>query len=188
MQTLGFPIKTQLTLRAAAGRQSHAGVFAQAMGEIHAILPDGQVVKNIDVFKRLYEAVGLGWVYRCALDWLMSSLTPCGTCLFEQVEAGPGSKRDCPLTKYQPVQICRDRAIATSSRCYIRCLVRPCPLLVLRYHVLTGKAQDHGRQLAVGCSLQRPGRRARYRLPITGRPDLATVLEQRSNKTCRSSS
>ena len=40
------------------------------MGEIHAILPDGQVIKNIDVFKRLYEAVGLGWVYRCAQDWL----------------------------------------------------------------------------------------------------------------------
>ena len=34
------------------------------MGEIHAILPDGRVLTNIDVFKRLYEAVGLGWVYK----------------------------------------------------------------------------------------------------------------------------
>jgi len=42
----------------------------QAMGEIHAVLPDGQVIKNIDVFKRLYEAVGLGWVYRCAYGYL----------------------------------------------------------------------------------------------------------------------
>ena len=35
----------------------------QAMGEIHAILPDGRVVTNVEVFRRLYDAVGLGWVY-----------------------------------------------------------------------------------------------------------------------------
>ncbi len=35
----------------------------QAMGNIHAILPDGRVVTNVEVFRRLYEAVGLGWVY-----------------------------------------------------------------------------------------------------------------------------
>ena len=33
------------------------------MGKIHAILPDGEVVTNIEVFRRLYEAVGLGWVF-----------------------------------------------------------------------------------------------------------------------------
>lgn len=33
------------------------------MGTIHAILPDGEVVKNVEVFRRLYEAVGLGWIY-----------------------------------------------------------------------------------------------------------------------------
>lgn len=33
------------------------------MGNIHAILPDGKVVTNVEVFRRLYEAVGLGWVY-----------------------------------------------------------------------------------------------------------------------------
>ncbi len=33
------------------------------MGEIHAILPSGKVVTNVEVFRRLYEAVGLGWVY-----------------------------------------------------------------------------------------------------------------------------
>ena len=32
------------------------------MGKIHAILPNGEVVTNIEVFRRLYEAVGLGWV------------------------------------------------------------------------------------------------------------------------------
>ena len=38
----------------------------QAMGNIHAILPDGKVVTNVEVFKRLYEQVGLGWVYSFA--------------------------------------------------------------------------------------------------------------------------
>ena len=33
------------------------------MGSIHAILADGRVVRDVEVFRRLYEAVGLGWVY-----------------------------------------------------------------------------------------------------------------------------
>eukprot|EP00879_Flechtneria_rotunda_P019154 GHRR01020109.1.p1 GENE.GHRR01020109.1~~GHRR01020109.1.p1 ORF type:complete len:152 (+),score=51.95 GHRR01020109.1:364-819(+) len=37
--------------------------FHQAMERIHAILPDGTIVQDIEVFRRLYEAVGLGWVY-----------------------------------------------------------------------------------------------------------------------------
>lgn len=33
------------------------------MGKIHAILSDGTIVVGVEVFRRLYEAVGLGWVY-----------------------------------------------------------------------------------------------------------------------------
>ncbi|KNA08466.1 hypothetical protein SOVF_162300 [Spinacia oleracea] len=33
------------------------------MGKIHAILSDGTVVTNVEAFRKLYEAVGLGWVY-----------------------------------------------------------------------------------------------------------------------------
>eukprot|EP00884_Botryococcus_braunii_P009309 jgi/Botrbrau1/1837/Bobra.146_1s0031.1 len=44
--------------------EDNAGIsFEQAMGNIHAILADGTVVTNVEVFRRLYEAVGLGWVY-----------------------------------------------------------------------------------------------------------------------------
>ncbi|CAK9177324.1 unnamed protein product [Ilex paraguariensis] len=35
----------------------------EVMGRIHAILSDGAVVKNVEAFRKLYEAVGLGWVY-----------------------------------------------------------------------------------------------------------------------------
>jgi predicted DCC family thiol-disulfide oxidoreductase YuxK len=37
--------------------------YEQAMRRIHALLPDGTVVTDVEVFRRLYEAVGLGWIY-----------------------------------------------------------------------------------------------------------------------------
>ncbi|MDX2241234.1 MAG: DUF393 domain-containing protein [Leptolyngbyaceae cyanobacterium bins.302] len=37
--------------------------FATAMGRIHAVLPDGTVIKNVEVFRRVYEVLGMGWVY-----------------------------------------------------------------------------------------------------------------------------
>ena len=33
------------------------------MGSIHGVLPGGKVITNVDVFRKLYETVGLGWVY-----------------------------------------------------------------------------------------------------------------------------
>lgn len=37
--------------------------YETVMGRIHAIQSDGTVVTDIEAFRRLYEAVGLGWVY-----------------------------------------------------------------------------------------------------------------------------
>lgn len=37
--------------------------YDTVMGRIHAILSNGTVVTDIEAFRRLYEAVGLGWVY-----------------------------------------------------------------------------------------------------------------------------
>ena len=37
--------------------------FANAMGKIHAILPDGTVIKNVEVFRQVYERLGMGWIY-----------------------------------------------------------------------------------------------------------------------------
>jgi predicted DCC family thiol-disulfide oxidoreductase YuxK len=42
----------------------HGGVdFETAMGRIHAVLPDGTVIKNVEVFRRVYEILGMGWIY-----------------------------------------------------------------------------------------------------------------------------
>ncbi|KAI8529000.1 hypothetical protein RHMOL_Rhmol12G0191900 [Rhododendron molle] len=35
----------------------------EVMGRIHAILSDGTVVTDVEAFRKLYEAVDLGWVY-----------------------------------------------------------------------------------------------------------------------------
>lgn len=44
--------------------EENGGVsFQQAMGRIHAVLPGGTVVSGIEVFRNVYEALGMGWVY-----------------------------------------------------------------------------------------------------------------------------
>jgi len=43
------------------------GVTLQAMNaEIHAKLPDGSMLKGVEVLRLAYEAVGLGWVLRAS--------------------------------------------------------------------------------------------------------------------------
>ncbi|KAK8656164.1 hypothetical protein V6N13_108721 [Hibiscus sabdariffa] len=37
--------------------------YTTVMGRIHAILSDGTVVTDVEAFRKLYEQVGLGWVY-----------------------------------------------------------------------------------------------------------------------------
>jgi predicted DCC family thiol-disulfide oxidoreductase YuxK len=47
----------------------HGGVsFADAMGRIHGVMADGTVIKNVEVFRRVYEVLGMGWVY-AATRW-----------------------------------------------------------------------------------------------------------------------
>ncbi|MEO0348586.1 MAG: DUF393 domain-containing protein [Cyanobacteria bacterium P01_A01_bin.15] len=37
--------------------------FEAAMARIHAVLPDGTVIQNVDVFRRVYGVLGIGWMY-----------------------------------------------------------------------------------------------------------------------------
>jgi predicted DCC family thiol-disulfide oxidoreductase YuxK len=37
--------------------------FETAMGRIHAITNDGTIIRNVEVFRRVYEELGMGWVY-----------------------------------------------------------------------------------------------------------------------------
>jgi predicted DCC family thiol-disulfide oxidoreductase YuxK len=49
--------------------EEHGGVgFEDAMGRIHAVLPDGTVIRDVAVFRRVYEELGMGWIY-AATQW-----------------------------------------------------------------------------------------------------------------------
>ncbi|MBF2014709.1 MAG: DUF393 domain-containing protein [Rivularia sp. T60_A2020_040] len=48
--------------------------FETAMGRIHGVLPDGTVIKNVEVFRRVYEALGMGWVYAITKLPILGSL------------------------------------------------------------------------------------------------------------------
>lgn len=42
----------------------HGGVdFETAMGRIHAVLPNGTTIKNVEVFRQVYDILGIGWIY-----------------------------------------------------------------------------------------------------------------------------
>ncbi|MBE9203054.1 thiol-disulfide oxidoreductase DCC family protein [Synechocystis salina LEGE 06099] len=44
--------------------QDHGGVsFEDAMARIHAVKADGTVIKNVAVFREVYEVLGIGWLY-----------------------------------------------------------------------------------------------------------------------------
>ncbi|PWA62402.1 thiol-disulfide oxidoreductase DCC [Artemisia annua] len=42
---------------------NHGIDYETAMGKIRAVMADGTIVTNVEAFSKLYEAVGLGWVY-----------------------------------------------------------------------------------------------------------------------------
>ncbi len=44
--------------------KEHCGVdYKSAMGRIHAILPDGTIIRDIEAFRYVYEILGMGWLY-----------------------------------------------------------------------------------------------------------------------------
>ena len=49
--------------------EDNAGVdYETAMGRIHAILPSGDVITDVEVFRRTYNILGMGWIY-AATTW-----------------------------------------------------------------------------------------------------------------------
>ncbi|MCP9838567.1 DUF393 domain-containing protein [Cyanobium sp. N.Huapi 1H5] len=42
----------------------HGGItYAEAMGRMHALRSDGEVIRDVEVFRQAYGLVGLGWLY-----------------------------------------------------------------------------------------------------------------------------
>lgn len=44
--------------------EDHAGItYREAMGRIHAISAEGEILRDLAVFRSAYQLVGLGWLY-----------------------------------------------------------------------------------------------------------------------------
>ncbi|HEY9751800.1 MAG TPA: DUF393 domain-containing protein [Coleofasciculaceae cyanobacterium] len=37
--------------------------YETAMARIHAVLPDGTLIQNVEVFRQVYQILGIGWIY-----------------------------------------------------------------------------------------------------------------------------
>jgi predicted DCC family thiol-disulfide oxidoreductase YuxK len=56
--------------------------MAALMARIHGRLPDGTILEGVEVFRRVYEAVGLAWLARVSRWPGISALTEAGYALF----------------------------------------------------------------------------------------------------------
>ncbi len=48
--------------------------YETAMGRIHAILADGTVITDIEVFRQVYEILGIGWMYAATRNPLIEKI------------------------------------------------------------------------------------------------------------------
>lgn len=113
------------------------------MGSIHGILPGDKVITNVDVFRKLYEVVGLGWVYAITRIGFINTLANRYVIVFH---------------------------VSTSTCSFV-------------YHIAMSKSL-YKEDSCECCRVYALW--AKYRLPITGRPDIETVLRQRK-ETCKGS-
>ncbi|MFO0873530.1 MAG: DUF393 domain-containing protein [Phycisphaerales bacterium] len=63
----------------------HGLTMPQVIGAMHGILPDGSVVVGVEVFRRAYRAVGLGWLLAWTNWPLLRPLANAGYRLFARV-------------------------------------------------------------------------------------------------------
>ena len=59
--------------------KDNAGIdFETAMGRIHAILPNGEIIQGVEVFRQTYDILGIGWIYAITklpvFGWLAETL------------------------------------------------------------------------------------------------------------------
>jgi predicted DCC family thiol-disulfide oxidoreductase YuxK len=48
--------------------------FETAMGRIHAVLPNREIVRDVEVFRQIYDILGIGWIYAVTKLPLVGSL------------------------------------------------------------------------------------------------------------------
>ncbi|MBI1369641.1 MAG: DUF393 domain-containing protein [Planctomycetes bacterium] len=75
---------------------------AAVEGRMHGVLPDGRIVTGVEVFRRTYRAIGLGWLVAPTgwpvLRWVFDGLYA----VFAKVRPWLGRKRRCETDTCRP--------------------------------------------------------------------------------------
>ena len=83
----------------------------QVMARIHGVLPDGSVIEGLEVFRRVYAAVGLGWLLAPTRWPLLRGISEAGYRIFARNRLRwTGREADCDSGR---CQIPRDQANAS---------------------------------------------------------------------------
>jgi len=68
----------------------------QVMARIHGVLPDGSVIEGLEVFRRVYAAVGLGWLLAPTRWPLLRGISEAGYRIFSENRLRwTGREADC---------------------------------------------------------------------------------------------
>jgi len=74
----------------------------QVMARIHGVLPDGSVIEGLEVFRRVYAAVGLGWLLAPTRWPLLRGISEAGYRIFAQNRLRwTGREADCESGRCQ---------------------------------------------------------------------------------------
>ncbi|KMZ62760.1 Uncharacterized protein, mitochondrial [Zostera marina] len=86
--------------------------YETVMGRIHAILSDGTTVKDVEAFRKLYEEVGLGWMYSITKYEPIATIASLVYGIWAkyrlQITGRPSMEKIMELRKKNSVKLCRD--------------------------------------------------------------------------------
>ena len=98
----------------------NAGIdFETAMGRIHAVLPDGEIIQNVEVFRQTYDILGIGWVYAITKLPIVGSLADVLYGIWADYRlllTGRANLKTIVAEREQRLKSCDDRCAITNQK------------------------------------------------------------------------
>ena len=98
----------------------NAGIdFETAMGRIHAVLPDGEIIQNVEVFRQTYDILGIGWVYASTTLPIVGSLADVRYGIWADYRlllTGRANLKTIVAEREQRLKSCDDRCAITNQK------------------------------------------------------------------------
>lgn len=98
----------------------NAGIdFETAMGRIHAVLPDGEIIQNVEVFRQTYDILGIGWIYAITKLPIVGSLADLLYGIWADYRlllTGRANLKTIVAEREQTLKSCDDRCAITNQK------------------------------------------------------------------------